>query len=81
MPTMPTESDLINDDLPTNRDFIDASLGPVAAFRELSDNESDPSDSVEFGAAKGRILHPMGIQIIEDYFRSLPPEDVSGDSR
>ncbi len=44
MPSMPLESDLIWDDLPTNPDYLDASFGPAAGFREITDEELEQLD-------------------------------------
>ncbi len=37
--------------------------------------------SLETKAEQGRILHPDGIQVIEDYFRTIPPDESLPDSR
>lgn len=71
-PAIGPEPDMIEDDLPTNSDFIDASYGPAAGARPIEDDEFENYD--ETGGETIRILSGDGINIIEGYFDSLPPE-------
>ena len=90
MPEVGAAPDMIEDDLPTNPDYLDESFGAAAGLRELGDDEFD-EDDVEaayspsgledprgvtsvFGGETIRILRPEGIHIVENYFETLPPE-------
>ncbi|KAI0336552.1 hypothetical protein GY45DRAFT_1291461 [Cubamyces sp. BRFM 1775] len=90
LPEVGAAPDMIEDDLPTNPDYLDESFGAAAGLRELSDDEFD-EDDVEtsyspsgledprgvtsvFGGETIRILRPEGLRIVENYFETLPPE-------
>lgn len=86
---------MIEDDLPTNPDYLDESFGAAAGLRELSDDEFDESDvegsytplgaedprgvTSAWGGETVRILRSEGIRVVENYFETLPPDQ--GDSR
>lgn len=83
---------MINDDLPTNLDYLDESFGSAAGLRELSDDEFDveelPVGSDIEVAADGtgivsrvggetiKMLRPEGICVVDNYFQTLPREAV-----
>ncbi|KAI0721077.1 hypothetical protein C8T65DRAFT_601842 [Cerioporus squamosus] len=90
LPEVGAAPDMIEDDLPTNPDYLDEHFGAAAGLRELSDDEFEESDpdspsvvpGVEtpagvtsaFGGETIRMLHPEGIHVIENYFDTLPPD-------
>ena len=81
---------MIDDDLPTNPDYLDEHFGAAAGLREFSDEEFEESDdegsfvatggeapqgiTSTFGGETIRILRPEGLRIIENYFETLPPD-------
>ncbi|KAI8998625.1 hypothetical protein BD414DRAFT_453550 [Trametes punicea] len=90
LPEVGAAADMIEDDLPTNADYLDESFGAAAGLRELSDDEFDESDvehsytpagaedtrgvTSSYGGETIRMLRPEGIQIVENYFDTLPPD-------
>ncbi|EIW60338.1 uncharacterized protein TRAVEDRAFT_63914 [Trametes versicolor FP-101664 SS1] len=94
VPEVGAAPDMIEDDLPTNPDYLDESFGAAAGLRELSDDEFDESDvegsytplgaedprgvTSAWGGETVRILRPEGIRVVENYFETLPPDQ--GDS-
>lgn len=44
MPEFGSIADLINDDLPTNPEYLDASFGAAAGFRDLTDSDLEGFD-------------------------------------
>lgn len=80
---------MIDDDLPTNADYLDESFGAAAGLREFSDDEFEESDmessfieaggerpkgaTSAFGGETIRMLKPE-IHIVENYFETLPPD-------
>ncbi|KAI0670368.1 hypothetical protein C8Q78DRAFT_1035864 [Trametes maxima] len=95
LPEVGAAPDMIEDDLPTNPDYLDESFGAAAGLRELSDDEFDESDVIEapytpsgaedprgitssFGGETIRLLRPDSINVVENYFETLPPDP--GDS-
>ncbi|KAH9946106.1 uncharacterized protein BXZ73DRAFT_86295 [Epithele typhae] len=89
LPEVGAAPDMIDDDLPTNPDYLDESFGAAAGLREISDDEFDESDlessfvaagggatagaSSAFGGETIRMLRPEGLHIVENYFETLPP--------
>ena len=81
---------MIDDDLPTNPDYLDESFGAAAGLRELSDDEFTESDlessfvetggqtaqgaTSAFGGETIRMLAPEGLHVVENYFETLPPD-------
>jgi hypothetical protein len=60
VPDVGSAPDMINDDLPSNLDYLDASFGTAAGLRELRDDdldEFDPEDS-----ETGRVTPTQGSQ-------------------
>lgn len=47
MPAVGPAPDMINDDLPTNMDYLDESFGAAAGLRELRDDDLDEFDTEE----------------------------------
>lgn len=96
IPEIGPAPDMINDDLPTNLDYLDESFGAAAGLRELRDEDLEEFDDKELeepcptapinatgvtsriGGETIRVLHE-NINIVEDYFDTLPP-DTSGGS-
>ncbi|KAI9064447.1 hypothetical protein FKP32DRAFT_1685733 [Trametes sanguinea] len=90
LPEVGAAPDMVEDDLPTNPDYLDESFGAAAGLRELSDDEFEDSDveasytpagaddprgvTSSYGGETIRILHPEGIHIIENYFDTLAPD-------
>ncbi|KAI0647065.1 hypothetical protein C8Q79DRAFT_1009211 [Trametes meyenii] len=90
LPEVGAAPDMIEDDLPTNPDYLDESFGAAAGLRELSDDEFDESDietsytpsgsddprgiTSSFGGETIRLLRPEGINVVENYFEILPPD-------
>ena len=58
--------DMINDDLPSNPDYLDVSFGTAAGLRELDDDDLDTDDSRQSEPAGFANLspHPTGKSII-----------------
>ncbi|TCD64536.1 autophagy- protein 2 [Steccherinum ochraceum] len=86
-PDLISAPDMIQDDLPTNLDYLDESFGAAAGLRELTDDDldefgfgdvgdrNDPDGLVsQYGGETVRILHPQGLQIVEHHFDTLPPD-------
>ncbi|EPQ58082.1 hypothetical protein GLOTRDRAFT_35556 [Gloeophyllum trabeum ATCC 11539] len=92
VPEVGAAPDMISDDLPTNPDYLDASFGAAAGFRELTDDDLDEFDEQDIptsetpsyvtgivskvGGETIRMLDPEGIHIIEDYFETIAPESL-----
>jgi autophagy-related protein 2 len=86
---------MINDDLPSNLDYLDASFGTAAGFRELRDEDLDEFDVKDIptsgissagivssvGGETIRVLGERGIHIVEHYFDTLPPDSVDDSSQ
>lgn len=79
-------ADMINDDLPTNADYLDVSYGAAGGFRELEetdllDFETRSLSNVDgvisdFGGETVRILDAKKITVIENYFENIVPESM-----
>lgn len=89
MPEIGPAPDMISDDLPTNLDYLDESFGAAAGLRELvdedldqfSDGEVDIQSTVDdphivsrIGGETIKVFDPKGLDLLEDYFLSIPPE-------
>ncbi|KAF7294875.1 GP-PDE domain-containing protein [Mycena indigotica] len=88
VPEVGPPPDMINDDLPTNMDYLDDSFGAAAGLRELveEDMEDFDVDDASFdtkdapgvvskvGGETIKMLRPEGLRIIEHHFDTLPPE-------
>lgn len=90
LPEVGAAPDMINDDLPSNPDYLDESFGAAAGFREIRDDEFDEEDILvsnpnaegvvsNIGGETIRMLSDSGINIVEHHFDNLPP-DASGDN-
>lgn len=78
MPEVGAAPDMINDDLPTNVDYLDESFGTAAGLRELSDDEFDEFgfDSSE-AAQVGRSDHQGVVSSFGgETIRMLRPEGI-----
>ncbi|KIY43370.1 hypothetical protein FISHEDRAFT_53048 [Fistulina hepatica ATCC 64428] len=88
VPEVGPTPDMIDDDLPMNPDYLDASFGAAAGLREIVDedlndfNENDfvPSSSnppegliSRIGGETIRLLRPEGLHFVEHHFDTLPP--------
>ncbi|KAF7304826.1 GP-PDE domain-containing protein [Mycena kentingensis (nom. inval.)] len=88
VPEVGPPPDMINDDLPTNMDYLDDSFGAAAGLRELRDEDLDdfdvddaPIDATnspglvsKVGGETIKMLRPEGLKIVEHHFNTLPPE-------
>ena len=92
LPEVGAAPDMINDDLPSNLDYLDESFGAAAGFREIEDDEFDEEDvPVPNTSAEGfvsntggetiRILSDSGIKIVEHHFDNLPPDALDDSSQ
>lgn len=92
VPEVGAAPDMINDDLPSNPDYLDESFGAAAGFREIRDDEFDEDDvPVSDNNVRGvvsnvggetiRILSDSGIKIIEHHFDNLPPDAADDTSQ
>jgi autophagy-related protein 2 len=52
MPEVGPAPDMINDDLPTNLEYLDESFGAAAGLRELSDDDLEEFDVEEAGLSR-----------------------------
>jgi len=91
-PEVGAAPDMINDDLPSNLDYLDESFGAAAGFREIGDDEFDeeditaPDTSAEgvvsnVGGETIRMLSDSGISIVEHHFDNLPPDALDDNSQ
>ncbi|KAI0807392.1 hypothetical protein C8Q74DRAFT_59220 [Fomes fomentarius] len=90
LPEVGAAPDMIDDDLPTNPDYLDEHFGAAAGLREFSDDEFDESDpdspsvvsgtdrfqgaTSAYGGETITMLRAEGIHTIENYFETLPPD-------
>ncbi len=90
LPEVGAAPDMIDDDLPTNPDYLDEHFGAAAGLREFSDDEFDEtvpdSPSVVSGTDRSQgatsayggetitMLRAEGIHTVENYFETLPPD-------
>ena len=51
-PALSHDPDMVEDDLPTNPDYIDASYGSAAGMRDLTDEDLDEFDDGDFGGRR-----------------------------
>ncbi|KAF9013883.1 hypothetical protein BDQ17DRAFT_1341670 [Cyathus striatus] len=92
-PELGPSPDMIDDDLPTNLDYLDESYGAAGGLRELTDEdlEDDSHEIVnhrfiapsekgiisQFGSETIKMLQPEGIRVIEDYFDNISVDSTS----
>jgi len=91
LPEVGAAPDMINDDLPSNLDYLDESFGAAAGFREIRDDEFDEEDIptsntdaegvFSIGGETIRMLSDSGIKIVEHHFDNLPPDALSDSSQ
>lgn len=89
LPSLGPTADMINDDLPTNPDYLDVSYGTAGGLREIDDNdlldfENEPKINVggvisNFGGETVRMLNDKGITIIDQFFENIVPEPADVD--
>jgi len=93
-PEIGPSGDLIQDDLPTNLDYLDESFGSAAGLRELRDEDldefddddergtrgtdDDPSTVSKIGGETIKIFESDGLEAVEGYFLSIPPDTSQG---
>lgn len=90
VPELGPAPDMIHDDLPSNVDYLDESFGAAAGLRELLDEDlEDFDDQLSSSAAEDlgfiskvggetiRMLHPEGLNIVENYFNTLVPDTTN----
>ncbi|KAF4615034.1 hypothetical protein D9613_003111 [Agrocybe pediades] len=93
MPEIGPAPDMIYDDLPTNMDYLDESFGAAAGLRELCDDdledfddedsqalENDPNIVSKVGGETIKVFEPHGLEVLEEYFHSIPPDNSQGSS-
>jgi autophagy-related protein 2 len=94
IPEIGPSGDLIQDDLPTNLDYLDESFGSAAGLRELRDEDldefddddergtqgidDDPSTVSKIGGETIKIFESDGLEAVEGYFLSIPPDTSQG---
>ncbi|KAG1891100.1 hypothetical protein F4604DRAFT_1567203 [Suillus subluteus] len=90
IPDVGNAADMINDDLPTNLDYLDESFGSAAGLRELRDDDLEDFDVQEDGritpvAGETGVVSKVGgetiriikpIHPIEHYYDTIPPENT-----
>ncbi|KAI0093682.1 hypothetical protein BDY19DRAFT_1063485 [Irpex rosettiformis] len=89
IPQVGATPDMVDDDLPTNLDYLDDSFSAAAGLRELNDSELDEFDMDDemsvnvvdqtgllsaYGGETIRLFDAKGLQVIENYYETLPPE-------
>lgn len=85
---------MIDDDLPSNLDYLDQSFSASAGLTALDDDEDDefyPEDPAQLANQLGvvathggetiRLLDPKGLKIIEHHFDALPPDSADESSQ
>jgi len=96
-PEIGPSGDLIQDDLPTNLDYLDESFGSAAGLRELREEDLDefdtddergtqgfddgPSTVSKIGGETIKIFESDGLEAMERYFLSIPPDASQGPSQ
>ncbi|CAK5277669.1 unnamed protein product [Mycena citricolor] len=91
VPEVGPPPDMIQDDLPTNMDYLDESFGAAAGLRELNDDDlddfaahdnargsPDPGIVSVVGGETVKMLRPEGLHIVEHHFDALPPDTSDG---
>ena len=88
VPEVGPAPDFIDDDLPTNEEYLDNAFGAAAGLREMTEEDLDEFDDKEIqdgmeddpnliskvGGETIKIFDPQGIDIVEDYFLTIPPD-------
>ncbi|KAF8910987.1 hypothetical protein CPB84DRAFT_1821154 [Gymnopilus junonius] len=92
VPEVGPAPDMIYDDLPSNLDYLDESFGAAAGLRELRDDDLDEFDAHEVetgsnddpnivskvGGETIKVFEPQGLEVVENYFMSIPPDTSRG---
>ena len=94
IPEVGPPPDMMDDDVPTNLDYLDDSFSAAAGLKVLSDDESDdfyPEDPnrlndqtgvvATYGGETIRLLDPEGLHIKEHHFDTLPPDSADESSQ
>lgn len=96
VPEVGPAPDMVNDDLPSNLDYLDASFGTAAGLRELRDDDLDEFDLEDAGrvtptqsALQLGVISNVGgetikilspFNIVENHFDTLLPDSSGGGS-
>ncbi|KAF7792954.1 hypothetical protein EIP86_004057 [Pleurotus ostreatoroseus] len=91
IPQVGPAPDLVNDDLPTNLDYLDDSFGTAGGLRALDDEDDDFEQFIvsedqsgvisKHGGETIRLLDPSGLHIVDNYFDTLPPDQIDDGSQ
>jgi hypothetical protein len=93
LPEVGPTPDLIEDDLPSNPEYIDDSYGTAGGFRALNEDEEDEEfdipDATERGGGENvtvlaggetiRLLTSEPIRVVEHHFDTIPPDTTQLD--
>lgn len=89
IPQVGAAPDLISDDLPSNLEYLDDSFSASAGLRELDDKDFDDFNEDEsmpvndkdqtglvsvYGGETIRLLDGQRLNVVENYFETLPPD-------
>lgn len=96
VPEVGPAPDMVNDDLPSNLDYLDASFGTAAGLRELRDDDLDEFDLEDAGrvtptqnALQLGVISNVGgetikilrpFNVVGNHFDTLLPDPSSDDS-
>ncbi|GJE87153.1 autophagy-related protein 2 [Phanerochaete sordida] len=94
VPEVGPAPDMVEDDLPSNLEYLDDSFSATAGLKVLDDDESDefyPQDPNSTGDQTGviatyggetiRLLDPEGLHPVQHYFDTLPPDSADESSQ
>ncbi|EKM55349.1 uncharacterized protein PHACADRAFT_208868 [Phanerochaete carnosa HHB-10118-sp] len=89
IPEVGPAPDMVDDDLPSNLEYLDDSFSAAAGLKVLDDDESDefyPQDPSSVGDQRGvvgayggetiRLLDSQGLRPVEHYFDAFPPDSA-----
>lgn len=60
VPELGPAPDMVDDDLPSNLEYLDASYGTAAGFREILDEDADDDFGLHIGTATATFVNPPG---------------------
>ncbi len=76
MPEVGAAPDMINDDLPSNPDYLDVSFGTAAGLRELNDDDLDTDDSSQSDRELTGIINPSSHHTEKNVISSVGGETI-----
>lgn len=78
-PALSHDPDMVEDDLPTNPDYIDVSYGSAAGVRDLTDEDLDEFDDGNFGGRRTPTQGDRGVVSITggETVKMLTPEGLN----